>query len=79
MQLYCRCFTVLHLVVAALHYMFRPTWPSSGVYEVYDDDVYDVEQNSETSKIKLHADGNITSKPIEKYVHMLHKPFHNCF
>jgi hypothetical protein len=24
-QLYCRCFTVLHLVVAVLHYMFRPT------------------------------------------------------
>jgi hypothetical protein len=33
-QLYCRCFTVLHLVVAALHYMFRPTWPSSSVYDV---------------------------------------------
>jgi hypothetical protein len=30
-QLYCRCFTVLHLVVAVLHCMFRPTWPSSGV------------------------------------------------
>jgi hypothetical protein len=28
-QLYCRCFTVLHLVVAVLHYMFRPTRPSS--------------------------------------------------
>jgi hypothetical protein len=26
-QLYCRCFTLLHLVVAVLHYMFRPTWP----------------------------------------------------
>jgi hypothetical protein len=34
MQLYCRCFTVLHLVVAVLHYMFRPTWLSSGVYDV---------------------------------------------
>jgi hypothetical protein len=33
-QLYCRCFTVLRLVVAVLHYMFRPTWPSSGVYDV---------------------------------------------
>jgi hypothetical protein len=33
-QLYCRWFTVLHLVVAVLHYMFRPTWPSSGVYDV---------------------------------------------
>jgi hypothetical protein len=33
-QLYCRCFTVLHLVVTVLHYMFRPTWPSSGVYDV---------------------------------------------
>jgi hypothetical protein len=29
MQLYCRWFTVLRLVVAVLHYMFRPTWPSS--------------------------------------------------
>jgi hypothetical protein len=25
---------VLRLVVAVLHYMFRPTWPSSGVYDV---------------------------------------------
>jgi hypothetical protein len=25
---------VLSLVVAVLHYMFRPTWPSSGVYDV---------------------------------------------
>jgi hypothetical protein len=33
-QLYCGCFTVLHLVVAVLHYMFLPTWPSSGVYYV---------------------------------------------
>jgi hypothetical protein len=33
-QLYCRCFTALHLVVAVLYYMFRPTWPSSGVYDV---------------------------------------------
>jgi hypothetical protein len=33
-QLYCRYFTVLHLVVAVLHYMFRPTWPSSGVLVV---------------------------------------------
>jgi hypothetical protein len=33
-QLYCRWFTVLHLVVAVLHYMFRPTWLSSGVYDV---------------------------------------------
>jgi hypothetical protein len=33
-QLYCRCFTVLHLVFADLHYIFRPTWPSSGVYDV---------------------------------------------
>jgi hypothetical protein len=30
-QLYCICFTVLHLVVTVLHYMFRPTWPSSNV------------------------------------------------
>jgi hypothetical protein len=28
-QLYCRCFTVLRLVVAVLHYTFRSTWPSS--------------------------------------------------
>jgi hypothetical protein len=34
LQLYCRCFTVLHLVVAVLHYMFQPTWPFSGVYDV---------------------------------------------
>jgi hypothetical protein len=33
-QLYYRCFTVLHLVVAVLHYMFLSTWPSSGVYDV---------------------------------------------
>jgi hypothetical protein len=33
-QLYCRCFTVLHLVVAVLHYIFRPTKPSSSVYDV---------------------------------------------
>jgi hypothetical protein len=33
-QLYCRWFTVLRLVVAVPHYMFRPTWPSSGVYDV---------------------------------------------
>jgi ABC-type multidrug transport system fused ATPase/permease subunit len=33
-QLYCRWFAVLRLVVAVLHYMFRPTWPSSGVYDV---------------------------------------------
>jgi hypothetical protein len=26
---------VLCLVVAVLHYMFRPTWPSSSVYDVY--------------------------------------------
>jgi hypothetical protein len=32
-QLYYRCFTVLHLVVAVLHYMFRPTWPCSSVYD----------------------------------------------
>jgi hypothetical protein len=25
---------VLRLVVAVLHYMFRPTWPSSGEYYV---------------------------------------------
>jgi hypothetical protein len=25
---------VLRLVVDVLHYMFRPTWPSSGVYDV---------------------------------------------
>jgi hypothetical protein len=25
---------VLRLVVAVLHYMFWPTWPSSGVYDV---------------------------------------------
>jgi hypothetical protein len=25
--------TVLRLVVAVLHYMFRPTWPSSSVYK----------------------------------------------
>jgi hypothetical protein len=30
-QLYCRCFTVLHLVGAVFQYIFRPTWPSSGV------------------------------------------------
>jgi hypothetical protein len=34
-QLYCKCFTVLHLVVAILHYMFRPTWPSSSVLMFY--------------------------------------------
>jgi hypothetical protein len=34
-QLYCRRFTVLHLVVAVLHYMFRPTWPFSSVYDVF--------------------------------------------
>jgi hypothetical protein len=33
-QLYCRWFTVLRLAVAVLHYMFRPTWPSSCVYDV---------------------------------------------
>jgi hypothetical protein len=33
-QLYCRWFAVLRLVVAVLHYMFRPTWPSSSVYDV---------------------------------------------
>jgi hypothetical protein len=33
-QLYRRCFAVLRLVVAVLHYMFRPTWPSSRVYDV---------------------------------------------
>jgi hypothetical protein len=33
-QLCCRWFAVLRLVVAVLHYMFRPTWPSSGVYDV---------------------------------------------
>jgi hypothetical protein len=33
-QLYCKWLTVLRLVVAVLHYMFRPTWPSSGVYDV---------------------------------------------
>jgi hypothetical protein len=32
LQVYCRL--VLRLVVAVLHYMFRPTWPSSGVYDV---------------------------------------------
>jgi hypothetical protein len=26
---------VLRLVVAVLHYMFRPTWPSSGVYDIF--------------------------------------------
>jgi hypothetical protein len=31
-QLYCRCFTVLHLVITVFHYTFRPTWPSSSVY-----------------------------------------------
>jgi hypothetical protein len=31
LQLYSRCFPVLHLVVTVLHYMFRPTWPSSSV------------------------------------------------
>jgi hypothetical protein len=30
-QLYCRCFLVLHLAVTVLHYMFRHTWPSSSV------------------------------------------------
>jgi hypothetical protein len=30
----CRWFTVLRLVVAVLHYMFRPTWPSSSLYDV---------------------------------------------
>jgi hypothetical protein len=25
---------VLRLVVAVLHYMFRPTWPSSSVYDI---------------------------------------------
>jgi hypothetical protein len=34
-QLYCRCFTVLHLVVAVLHYMLRPTWPSSSLYDLF--------------------------------------------
>jgi hypothetical protein len=29
------CFTVLHLAVAVLHYMFRPTWPSSSVQDVF--------------------------------------------
>jgi hypothetical protein len=33
-QLYCRWFTVLCLIVAVLHYMFLPTWPSSSVYDV---------------------------------------------
>jgi hypothetical protein len=33
-QLYCRWFAVLRLVVAVLHYMFRLTWPSSSVYDV---------------------------------------------
>jgi hypothetical protein len=33
-QLYCRWFAFLRLVVAVLHYMFRPTWPSSGAYDV---------------------------------------------
>jgi hypothetical protein len=33
-QLYCRWLAVLRLVVAVLHYMFRPTWPSSIVYDV---------------------------------------------
>jgi hypothetical protein len=33
--LYCRCFTVLHLVVTVFHYMFRPTWPSSSVQDVF--------------------------------------------
>jgi hypothetical protein len=33
-QLHCRWFAVLRLVVAVLHCMFRPTWPSSGVYDV---------------------------------------------
>jgi hypothetical protein len=26
---------VLRLVVTVLHYMFRPTWPSSGAYDVF--------------------------------------------
>jgi hypothetical protein len=33
-QLYCRWFAVLRLVVAVLHNMFRPTWPSSCMYDV---------------------------------------------
>jgi hypothetical protein len=33
-QLYCRCFTVLRLVGAVLHYTFRPTRPSSSAYDV---------------------------------------------
>jgi hypothetical protein len=33
-QLYCRWFTVSRLVFPVLHYMFRSTWPSSGVYDV---------------------------------------------
>jgi hypothetical protein len=31
-QLYCRRFTVSHLVVAVLYYMFRPTWSSSSFF-----------------------------------------------
>jgi hypothetical protein len=27
--------SLLHLVVAVLHYMFRPTWPSLSVYNVF--------------------------------------------
>jgi hypothetical protein len=106
---------VFRLVVAVLHYMFRPTWPSSGVYDVsllyswrnllrcfcchflhvvilctfsfvffccvfvsflilvcvfcfLPFLVVCVEQrqlNVRPSTIKLHADGNITSKLIE--------------
>jgi hypothetical protein len=35
-QLYCMLVSnVLHLVVTVLHYMFRSTWPSSGVYDFF--------------------------------------------
>jgi hypothetical protein len=69
--LYCKWFTVLRLVVAVLHYMFRPTWPSSGVYDVFT--FIFLKESASLFLLpflnvrRTHADGNITSKLIEQY------------
>jgi hypothetical protein len=49
---------VLRLVVAVLHYMFQPTWPSSSVH--------DVSATTKRKTIHNKAARNITSKLIEQ-------------
>jgi hypothetical protein len=54
-QLYCRWFTVLRLVVAVLHYMFRPTWSSSGVENIFTSIFLKESEQQEKASMQTHT------------------------